>query len=141
MCEVNRQRKRLDRLIDLYADSKYDRMMLDHKMETIERQLEKARKQLERAEVEIEQIGKGKAQRARAKEKLQELKESGLGSCLEQRGEKIDFDDRRRLLEAFLQSSNDYIAISGSGRALRASGLRQRKLSSTFSPFWVGKTW
>ena len=38
---------------------------------------------------------------------------------------KIDFDDRRRLLETFFQSSNDYIAISGRGRALKASGLRR----------------
>ena len=47
-----------------------------------------------------------------------------LGSFPEQRAEEIDFDDRRRLLETFLQSSNDYIAISGRGRALKASGLR-----------------
>ena len=120
--ELNRHQKRLDRLIDLYADGKYDRVTLDQKMEGIQRQLKKARKEVERLESEMEQIEKGKVQQARARTKLEELKENGLGTFLEQRAEEIDFDEKRRLLGAFFQSRNDYIAISGSRRALKASG-------------------
>ncbi|MDA2934349.1 hypothetical protein MYX82_08390 [Acidobacteria bacterium AH-259-D05] len=81
-------------------------------------------KELARTELEKEEIKRGRAQQVRARNKLRELREYGLGSFLEQRAEEIDFDDRRRLLETFFQSSNDYIAISGRRRALKASGSR-----------------
>ncbi len=99
-------------------------MTLDRKTQKIKRELKQLAKELERTEHEKEEIERGKAQEVRARNKLRELKEHGLGSFLEQRAEEIDLADRRRLLETFFQSSNDYIAISGSGRALKASGLR-----------------
>ncbi len=92
-------------------------MTLDRKTQKIKRELKQLAKELERTEHEREEIERGKAQEVRARNKLRELREHGLGSFLEQRGEEIDFDDRRRLLETFFQSSNDYITISGSGRA------------------------
>ena len=122
--KLDRHQGRLDRLIDLYADGQFDRVTLDHKTQRIQRELKQLAKELERTEQEKEEIDRGKAQQVRARNKLRELREHGLGSFLEQRAEEIDFDDRRRLLETFFQSSNDYIAISGSGRALKASGSR-----------------
>ncbi len=99
-------------------------MTLDRKTQKIKRELKQLAKELERTEHEKEEIERGKEQQVRARNKLRELREHGLGSFLEQRAEEIDFDDRRRLLETFFHSSDDYIAISGRGRALKASGLR-----------------
>ena len=108
----------------LVRGGRSDRVTLDRKTQKIKRELKQLAEELERTEHEKEEIESGKAQQVRARNKLSELRVHGLGSFLEQRAEEIDFDDRRRLLETFFQSSNDYIAISGSGRALKASGSR-----------------
>ena len=122
--EHNRHQERLDRLIDLYADGQFDRLTLDRKTQTIKKEMRKVAHQLERSELEREEIERGKVQQIRARKKLQELKKDGLGSYLEQRAEGIDFQDRRRLLQTFFQSSNDYIAISGRRGSLKGSGSR-----------------
>jgi len=72
-------------------------------------------------ELERTELEQGKVQQVGAWNKLQQLKEDGLGSSLEQRAEGIDFDDKRSFLETFFQSSNDYIAISGRRRSPKAS--------------------
>ena len=122
--KLDRHQFRLDRLIDLYADGKYDRGTLDHKIDGVQKQLEKGKREVERLKLEMEQITRGKVQQVRARKKLEELKEHGLGTFLEQRAEEIDSEDKRRLLGTFFQSNNDYIAISGSRRTLKASGSR-----------------
>ena len=99
-------------------------MTLERKTQNIKRELTQLAKELEGTEHEKEEIERGKAQQVRARNKLNELREHDLGSFLEQKAEEIDFDDRRRLLETFFQSSNDYIAISGRGRFLKPSGSR-----------------
>ena len=122
--ERERRQGRLDRLIDLYADGKFDRVTLDRKTQKIKKELKHVVRELERTELEREEIERGKVQQVRAWNKLQELKEDGLGSFLEQRAEGIDFDDKRSLLETFFQPSHDCIAISGRRHSLKASGSR-----------------
>ena len=122
VCESKRDRhqSRLDRLINLYADGKYDRATLDHKMEGVQKQLEKAAREAQRVNSEMEQIERGKAQ-----QKLEELKKHGFGTFLEQTADQVGFDEKRRFLGNFFQSSNDYIALSGSSGTSKASGSRR----------------
>lgn len=55
-------------------------MTRDRKTQKIKRELKQLAKELERTEHEREEIERGKAQEVRARNKLRELREYGLGS-------------------------------------------------------------
>ncbi len=59
--ELDRHQGCLDRLIDLYADTQFDRVTLDRKTQKLKRELKQLAKELERTEHEKEEIERGKA--------------------------------------------------------------------------------
>ncbi len=49
--EQNRHQRRLNRLIDLYADGEFDRLTLDGKTQRIKKELDRVKRVLERTEL------------------------------------------------------------------------------------------
>jgi len=99
--------------MELFIDAgHFDKRFLDKKRVEVEESVAEAKKELAQVEAELEQLSNSEDRYKEAKKRLKNVRP--LGEYIQERMEKIPFEDRRALIEAFL-GPEDFIELHEGG--------------------------
>ncbi len=109
--EIQGDKQKLGRLLDLYLDGNFAKRVLDDKADRLGEQIRQKTAALQSLSRELSSFKRAQLNRSRLKREVRRLAET-FGEHIQDHLQKADFEDKRAFLEAFFESSHDRILVA-----------------------------